>query len=354
MMENRKVISVIVPVYNCEKWIVECITSVLKQTFTGYELILVDDGSTDRSGKICDEYAREYEQIRVIHKENGGGAGDARNCGIQASQGEFIVFLDGDDLQDPQMLQKMIGVQNKGDYDLVICGYQFKEEKGKGKDINPEPAILENKEDVLNYFIKYYPDGLMGYPWNKLYRKRIITENNILFPKMRRLEDGIFNVDYIKQVERMGIIPEPLVYYRANSQVILRKLPYDFYDNMRTFSENYYKFLKSICKERSEWEKPFVYYFLNDFVCCVENILANFWPEKSWENKVGDLDMLRQDKMVKYMLTKLFCVPRYSRIVLSLFASGRWKVLTICVYFKLLMKKYAGKLFFLLKNKLNK
>lgn len=347
-------ISVIVPVYNAKKWLDECIQSVLNQTFKNFELILVDDGSTDGSEVICDVYAEKNKSIKVVHKKNGYGAGEARNAGLQVAEGEFVVFLDSDDCQKPDMLERLYVEQKNANYDMVISGYQFLENKTKlGKVFGLDDTEIFGNTEILDYFVKYYPDGLLGYPWNKLYRRQIIQENNIIFPKMRRLEDGIFNVEYFQHINSMRVIKQPLVNYRVNSQVTLRKLPYDFYGNIKLFSKNYYDFLRKINKSRKDNEKPFVFYFLNDFVCCLENILVNDWPDKPFKERKAYVISLHEEKIVRYMLKKKSIVPRYSRWVLTLFEKHYIELLLLIIYLKLWMKKYLTKIFNLAKKKMN-
>ena len=117
-------ISVIVPVYNCEAYITQCIESVLRQTFRDFELILVDDGSKDKSPEICERYALRDSRIKVIHKPNGGGAGEARNVGLDSASSPFISFIDSDDWIKADMLEKLWAAQQRDDSDLVICGYR--------------------------------------------------------------------------------------------------------------------------------------------------------------------------------------------------------------------------------------
>ena len=234
MQENQVKISIIVPVYNALEWLDACVSSVLNQTFQDFELILVDDGSTDGSENLCDRYAAEDGRIKVIHKANGYGAGEARNVGLSEAKGEFVTFLDSDDKMKPWMLERLYMMQKNEDYDLVIGGYVFLQEKDKfGPAFGLDDTVIIGNEKALDYFIRYYPDGLLGYPWNKLYRRQIIVDHGLTFPKMRRLEDGIFNVAYIQHVERLCVIKEAIYEYRVNSQVTLRKLPYDFYENQK-------------------------------------------------------------------------------------------------------------------------
>jgi len=128
-MFNMPKISVIVPVYNVEKYLAKCIDSILAQTFTDFECILINDGSPDNSPAICDEYAKKDERMKVIHKEN-GGVSSARNTGLDIAQGEWITFADSDDWVDENYLELMYSNAIKNNCDLSICGFKSVDEKG--------------------------------------------------------------------------------------------------------------------------------------------------------------------------------------------------------------------------------
>ena len=122
---NTPFISIVVPVYNVERYLPRCIESILRQTYTNFELILVDDGTPDRSGIICDRYAERDSRIRVIHKEN-GGVSTARNTGIDAAKGEWITFVDSDDWVSDEYLKTLTTHLHNNSYDLVIGGFEFR------------------------------------------------------------------------------------------------------------------------------------------------------------------------------------------------------------------------------------
>ncbi len=134
-------ISVIVPVYNVEKYLSRCIDSILAQTFGDYEVILVDDGSTDRSGKICDEYAEKDPRFRVIHKEN-GGLSDARNTGVSAAVGDFVCFIDSDDFIDPEMLSVLLSLTETTGAEVAICGIRNCYESGQTEQSSADETFL--------------------------------------------------------------------------------------------------------------------------------------------------------------------------------------------------------------------
>lgn len=170
---NRK-ISVIVPVYNVEKYLRRCIDSILTQTFTDFELLLIDDGSKDESGKICDEYARKDERVRVFHKEN-GGVSSARNVGLDNARGEYISFCDADDWVDWSWLEEFC---NKLPCDMVVQGYKYL----KVGDRLWQPVQLRNMDakasDALDYLFAF---NNVGYLWCRCFRASVVKAFNLKF-----------------------------------------------------------------------------------------------------------------------------------------------------------------------------
>ena len=166
-------ISVIVPVYNAEKFLHRCINSILAQTFSDWELLLIDDGSMDRSGQICDEYAAKDERIRVFHKEN-GGVSSARNLGLDHAEGEWIAFVDSDDWIDSEYLTCFVE-NTKGD--IVVSGMRFFSPKDS---IEFGVDFFGNTADAI---ICLSENRILGYVPNKLFKKSVISHNNLRFDK---------------------------------------------------------------------------------------------------------------------------------------------------------------------------
>lgn len=176
----EKKVSVIIPVYNVEKYLERCVYSVLNQTFKEFELLLVDDGSTDDSGKISKRFAEAYpETVRYMHQSN-GGSGAARNTGIRNAKGDVIVFVDSDDYIHENMLFEMYNMMEKDNLDIVICDYQRVNEYGEITDIHRE-HLIEGKSFKLNEEKKL----LFADPssCNKMLKKSLFIENDIYFPK---------------------------------------------------------------------------------------------------------------------------------------------------------------------------
>lgn len=177
--------SLIVPVYKIEAYLPKCIDSVLAQTCQDYELLLVDDGSPDSCGRICDDYAAKYpDKLRVFHQPN-GGAGAARNLGIQAAHGEYLLFVDGDDYLASDFLAALSAVIQKTPADLILFGAQVERDGKKVDELHesvPAETLLSVKDEPTLYF------GVMA-PWNRAYRRTLFTEHDIDFATKVWYED---------------------------------------------------------------------------------------------------------------------------------------------------------------------
>jgi len=202
-------ISIIIPVYNTESFIRRCLDSVMAQYYRNWELVVVDDGSTDDSGAICDEYAKKDERIRVFHKEN-GGVSSARNVGLQKAIGEWVTFIDSDDWVEETYLQNYVDVL-LDDIQMVVQGIiidkkettviELPELCGVGRKDFVE--LLESTKGIHNGFI-----------WHKAYRTDIIRNNNVCFDENLSLaEDGVFNFQYLNYVEKINVTGKAAYHY---------------------------------------------------------------------------------------------------------------------------------------------
>lgn len=201
-------ISVIVPVYNVEKEIERCINSLLNQTIKNYEIILIDDGSTDRSGMICDLYSDNYQIIKVIHINN-GGVSNARNVGIEASEGEYLTFCDSDDYVECDYLERLL----IDECDLSICSCMFCNEDG----IPTKSARIESdriEEVNRNSLSKWFFQGSLYSVWGCLFRKEIIERIDLRFDvQTKRGEDTLFMLEYVLHCKCVRFIKKALYYY---------------------------------------------------------------------------------------------------------------------------------------------
>ena len=171
---NSPKISVIVPVYKTEAYLNRCVDSLLAQTFQDFEVLLIDDGSPDRSGEICDEYARQDSRIRVFHKEN-GGVSSARQYGMDHAQGEYTIHADPDDWVEPTMLEELYRKAKEEDADMVICDFYY-ERQGKLVIETQKPSSLEHDVVLSELFYR-----LHGSSWNKLIRRKCYEKSEKVF-----------------------------------------------------------------------------------------------------------------------------------------------------------------------------
>ena len=211
-------ISVIIPVYNTEKYLVSCIESILRQDNVSLEIILVDDGSKDSSSLICDEYANKYENIKAYHIKNSGPA-TARNKGFSVAQGEYVTFTDSDDKMEPLMLYKMISVGKEHNADIICCNYKEIDEEGNitPRNYSNQVFFLNHEEALVDFYSK---NKIFSQCWTKLFKRQLLIDHHIENdPTLRFDEDIIYNIRAFRYAQTTVIIDEPLYEYtlRGNS-----------------------------------------------------------------------------------------------------------------------------------------
>lgn len=211
-------VSVIVPVYNVEKYLHRCIDSILAQTFTDFELLLINDGSKDNSGEICDEYAVKDERIRVFHKEN-GGASAARNYGLDKAAGMYVCFIDADDWVDKDYLEQLLPVDGE---DMVMCSFMY-----DTKEVFHISELVRDRQNIgkdLHILIDHLA---ICAPWCKVMRRDIIEQNNIRFDtEVSAGEDMLFICDYFSAgLDKIRTISSPLYhYYIADNESLSHRI----------------------------------------------------------------------------------------------------------------------------------
>ncbi len=205
-------ISVIVPIYNVEDYLPRCLESIVSQTYKDLEIILVDDGSTDSSGIICDDYAHNDSRIQVIHKEN-GGLSSARNFGLRVASGEYVLMPDGDDALHPRMIESLYNLITSGDYDFAMCYAAV---------VNSVPEKIDTAIDYSNITIINQEDCMGGLfqvshkirhfvvVWNKLYRYNMIADINFINTSS---EDTCFNTMAFLRTNKAIVLHQNLYYY---------------------------------------------------------------------------------------------------------------------------------------------
>lgn len=272
--ENQVKISVVIPVYNAEKDIDRCMQSIYNQTFADYEVILVNDGSTDQSLEKCRAHAEKDPRVRVIDQEN-KGSGPARNAGIEAATGEYIYFCDSDDEIAPNLLDRVYAEAKETKVDLVVFSVHAKITDSKtGKvlreyDTAKEERIFPDRASFRQAFSKLYYEGvLFGGPINKLFRAAVIRQNGVRFPKLRRGQDEVFNMRYYRYTSSCKVIPDALyLYYQFDDQGKNKKYRLNYF---QTTTKTYFQTLSGLLKEFEANDEYSKHKFQNSFVYSME------------------------------------------------------------------------------------
>ena len=293
-------ISVIIPVYNAEKHLRCCIDSILSQTFTDFELLLIDDGSTDKSGEICDEYARKDKRVKASHKEN-GGVSSARNLGLDKARGEWICFCDSDDGLLPGAFEAICENEEKGN--ILLFGYTIERNKNKRENI----LLCSDKEVIGNeeYIKKILTYKINTSPWGRAFKSKYL--NNIRFnTELKVGEDLLFNLEYLSNLGNNAIVyfvPQLVYTYRllndsAMHTVGLKKSEYE------KLSYIVIPYVKQLYGNRFDKE-------LASFK--VVNIMQPLWMSRTMPDKKDDDDILSNYPIGKEYLGSFF--TRYIRIL---------------------------------------
>ena len=322
-------ISIIVPVYQVEKYIRQCIDSILAQTFTDYELILVDDGSKDNSGKICDEYAEKDKRIRVIHKEN-DGLSDARNKGLDNASGNYFMFVDGDDYIAPNMAECLYKKISEAKADIAACNYRYIFESDGEKDF-----ATENKAEVLNANEIFYNRknernyGFWTVAWNKLYKREKFKSLRFRFGKYH--EDEFWANDIYQMDIKAVTVSESLYYYRQRGNSIMgNKNIRKCFDVIEAFEERINVYLKEE-KYSDQAYKVLVY--------SLEHLNESKKLIKNEEDKEQFIDKERKIKKIIKKLKKRK-LPKMQKVSLVIIGINPCLVFSIAIKFRGLLESF--------------
>lgn len=249
-MSEIEKISIIVPAYNVEEYITKCINSILNQTYKNIEIIIINDGSTDRTLDIVKELQKYNECIKVINQDN-SGAGVSRNNGIKNANGEFIMFVDADDWIDKKMLERYITIENETGADLITSSY-IEENYYKNKYLNSsirnvERIFLSDERKTKNLYIKMFLKELVVAPHRILYKKDLITKYNIVFPDIRRSQDIVFNYNYYEHINSIYVDDNIYYHYRIDESNYVQKIKKEYIETLKMLYND-------ICQKLKDWE----------------------------------------------------------------------------------------------------
>lgn len=249
MDDSRKQpqLSIIVPVYNVMRFLRECLDSIASQTFSDWEAILVDDGSTDGSGAVCDEYAARDPRFRVIHKANGGQS-SARNMALDVARGEYIGFVDSDDFIKPEMYAVLVGNACKYNADIAVCGFINLYVDHTGTDYQITELEVAGRDRALEILGCSFDSDVV---WNKIYRREIFT---IRFPMGKLFEDTRIIAHIFDKASTVVFDPDMLYYYRMRAGSTMNSLPMkQYFSRLEANDEKYSVYRKYGDRLGTEW-----------------------------------------------------------------------------------------------------
>lgn len=340
-----KKVSIIIPVHNSAQYLEKCLASIAAQTYKNIEIILVDDDSTDSSLSICNDFVSRESRAILKPLASNIGAGFTRNAGMELATGEYIVFIDADDFIEFDMIEKLVSSAEKTRVELVIASYRTFEENNRLENRVFDSCVLCSKAETDKLFIENFPDGFVGYLWNKLYLKSVIDENGIQFTNMNRLEDALFNISYFSCINSCAVISDVVYNYRKSTQFeAIQKVPEDYVELVTLVYDTFVAM-----QESDAYLRRISQFYYSEIGTYIENAIYN-------SGLVKGFALLRK-------LRKQICnsnVPMfdniniYRRALVRLLKFRMYLGVHICVMLKVqLKKKYTG-IFFVIKDGLEK
>ncbi len=326
--------SIVMPIYNVQNYLRKSVSDIKRQSFSDFELILVDDCSTDSSGKLCDELAEDDEQIHVLHLASNGGLSNARNQGMDIARGEYILFLDPDDRYQASLLMEVEKSLKQNPAKLVLFGLTevYYDQNGKieyEKPIVPVEGCFKTPKQVREHVLELESQTLFGYAWNKAYQLSYLRENKFQFQAVTMIEDVLFNIEVFRDLDSCNQISKPLYSYaiRKKGSLTTKYLPDYFALHERR--------IESICELYHTWNMEssevlkgmgsiYCRYFLSALQRnCSSAAHMNHSQRKRWVQK--------QFKSKTYKRLKSYLYPENR--LLKLLAWGiRTEKTTLCVW----------------------
>ena len=336
-MKNNIKFSIIIPVYNCEQFIKKCIESILKQTYENYEIIIIDDGSTDNSLQILQQEFTNNNKISIFHKEN-TGVSDTRNFGLTKTTGNWITFIDADDWIEKDTLKKVIDViENNPETEVIMTNIYYDNNYNSSVQYEIKDSKIADKEELIDtiicidygikkYGIKYGNCRCIG---GKFYKSQLVKENSIEFIKgMPIFEDGIFNLYANQLAKNTYIIKEPLYHYVENSNSVTNTIDKDKCEKNIVILEAINKFYKD-CNIENNYS---IGYCAIDLLTAIINVVTNEYKNnikqgsKNLKLRLKDYISYIDFKNIKYKY-----LVKKNKIVLFLLRK-KWYVMLYTIY----------------------
>lgn len=344
---ERIAVSVIIPVYNTEDTIKRCVHSVLNQTFVNYEIILVDDGSTDHSPYICDLYEKR-KNVKVVHKKN-GGLGSARNAGIDVAAGEYVCFVDSDDYIERNYLEAMYAAVKKENVDMVISGYKLKRKKCF-IDYSPQKiAGIYSGSSYYRILLEYAKgNAFFYYSTNKLLKRSKILEYELRFSDRHCAEDMLFNAQYYRHSSSLAVIPECVyVYILENGNSLSSRRRDGFWPDMKMVYDAYQDIYEGFSNSRviqNRLDELILILLRNSFSNYISNEKFSLNDSRKYIKKCCD------DLIVRERIHRINPTYETQKILKRLIINKKYGMIAFVVRFKVVLKKRCFVIFNLLRK----
>lgn len=322
-------ISVIIPVYNIQQHLRECLDSVLGQSYPHLQVICVDDGSTDESPAILAQYAQKDNRVQVIRQQN-AGPGAARNTGLEAATGEYVIFLDSDDWFEPDFLEKMVDTAQREGADVAICrAVEF--DTNSGREL---PSEWMMKKQYLPGKLAFAPQEMAdhlfqftyGMPWDKFYRRELLTTSGIRYPALKNSEDLAFVYPTLLAAKRIAVVDEVLIHHRinrmasvSNSRCGQPEAPYEAFQIVKEYLEQH-QLMDTYRRSFLNWAMEFLVWHISnmsqrDIQKQYLNTLRHQWlPQLHFEEHPASY-YESKSCYAKYLLARYAPYPVFAAVV---------------------------------------
>jgi len=311
-------VSVIMPVYGVEKFVGKAIESIQQQTLTDFEFLIVDDGTKDNSGVICDEYAAKDPRIKVFHKEN-GGAPSARNHAMKVATGDYYYYMDSDDWAEPTMLEDMVALAEQTKAQLVVTGYYidtyYSDTEYVTQTQKVDSIVYESQQAFREDAYRLFDENLLYTPWNKLYDGNYIRDNDLWFSDTF-WDDFPFNLSVVRDIERVAVSDKPYYHFmRARAESETAKYRPDMYDK-REEEHGWMEELYAYWGVDNAGTREFVARrYIERVIGCIENV-ANPACTLSVKEKVQEIGRIIGDEKVRKLLKVMQPRSTYMKVML--------------------------------------
>lgn len=332
---NKKMVTIIIPVYNGEKHIIKCIENIMQQTYFNIEIIVLNDGSTDKTKELLNNIEEKYKKVKVVNKNN-SGVSNTRNLGIKMARGEYIAFLDSDDFMEKTAIEDMITKIKNDNIDMLIYGFKVVGSNNRFNDTEVLKKLYVNdasKNDIVKSVIST-KNNIYGYAWRALYSKKLILDNNIFFPEGIKIsEDYMFFLNAINSSKRILIDYNEYYLYNINEESMSIKYIPSLLNDMLYVNKWMYD---NIVKDKESLVNGYYCCMSNTYLRAVQNIVRN--KNSNLKESIKLIKAIKKENNFKKYINKVWykfnCFPLKSFISIIMFRFNLELIYVFLFYLK--------------------